>query len=256
MKLPGKTAIVTGGTYGIGNAIASLFVKEGAKVVIAGRDESKGRAALKVLGRESKHTIFVRADVSKSEDVKNLVEETARTFGRIDILVNNAGINPVGTALDTTEELWDRVMAINLKGPFLCCKYVIPYMIEAGGGSIVNLGSINSFMAFENEAAYTASKGGVLLFTRATALDFAGKNIRVNCICPGAIDTPLLQAIFKESPNPKEMEEAMKKRHPLKRMGAPEEIAKAALFLASDDSSFMTGAAIAVDGGILSGWPV
>ena len=256
MKLPGKTAIVTGGTYGIGNAIASLFVKEGAKVVIAGRDESKGRAALKVLGRESKHTIFVRADVSKSEDVKNLVEETARTFGRIDILVNNAGINPVGTALDTTEELWDRVMAINLKGPFLCCKYVIPYMIEAGGGSIVNLGSINSFMAFENEAAYTASKGGVLLFTRATALDFAGKNIRVNCICPGAIDTPLLQAIFKESPNPKKMEEAMKKRHPLKRMGAPEEIAKAALFLASDDSSFMTGAAIAVDGGILSGWPV
>ena len=255
MKLPGKTAIVTGGTYGIGNAIASLFVNEGAKVVIAGRDESKGRDALKVLRRESKHTIFVKADVSKSEDVKNLVEETVRTFGRIDILVNNAGINPVGTALDTTEELWDRVMAINLKGPFLCCKYVIPYMIEGGGGSIVNLGSINSFMAFENEAAYDASKGGVLLFTRATALDFAGKNIRVNCICPGAIDTPLLQAIFKESPNPKEMEEAMKKRHPLKRMGAPEEIAKAALFLASDDSSFMTGAAIAVDGGILAGWP-
>ena len=186
---------------------------------------------------------------------RKLVEETVQKFGRIDILVNNAGINPVGTVLDTTEEMWDRIMAINLKGPFLCCKHVIPHMIEAGGGSIVNIGSINSFMAFENEVAYDASKGGVLLFTKATALDFARKKIRVNCICPGAIDTPLLQAIFRESPNPREMEEAMVKRHPLKRMGSPEEIARTALFLASDDSSFMTGAAIAVDGGILAGWP-
>jgi NAD(P)-dependent dehydrogenase (short-subunit alcohol dehydrogenase family) len=255
MKLSGKAAIVTGGTYGIGNAIASLFAAEGADVAIAGRGEAEGKAALEALRRVSGHAIYVRADVSKDADVKRMVDEAAGRFGRIDILVNNAGINPVGTVLDTTEEMWDRIMAINLKGPFLCCKHVIPHMIEAGGGSIVNIGSINSFMAFENEVAYDASKGGVLLFTKATALDFARKKIRVNCICPGAIDTPLLQAIFRESPNPREMEEAMVKRHALKRMGSPEEIARAALFLASDDSSFMTGAAIAVDGGILAGWP-
>ena len=184
-----------------------------------------------------------------------MVDEAAGRFDRIDILVNNAGINPVGTVLDTTEEMWDRIMAINLKGPFLCCKHVIPHKIVAGGGSIVNIGSINSLLAFENEVAYDASKGGVLLFTKATVVNFARKKIRVNCICPGAIDTPLLQAIFRESPNPREMEEAMVKRHPLKRMGSPEKIARAALFLASDDSSFMTGTAIAVDGGILAGWP-
>jgi NAD(P)-dependent dehydrogenase (short-subunit alcohol dehydrogenase family) len=255
MKLSGKTAIVTGGTRGIGKAIASLFVGEGASVAVAGRDETRGKAAADSLGGKRERVIYVRADVSKADDVKYLVEETVRRFGRLDILVNNAGINPVGTALDTTEELWDLVMAVNLKGPFLCCKHAIPHMLRAGGGSIVNIGSINSFMAFENEAAYDASKGGILLFTRATALDFAGRNIRVNCICPGAVDTPLLRGIFAENPNPEEMKRDMIRRHPLKRMGAPEEIAKAALFLASDDSSFVTGAAISVDGGILAGWP-
>jgi NAD(P)-dependent dehydrogenase (short-subunit alcohol dehydrogenase family) len=196
MKLSGKTAVVTGGSYGIGYAVASLFVREGARVAIAGRDETKGKAALEALGGELENALYVRADVSRAEDVKNLVEETVGRFGRLDILVNNAGTNPVGTALDTTEEVWDRVMAVNLKGPFLCCKHAIPHMIRAGGGSIINIGSINSFMASENEAAYDASKGGVLLFTKATALDFARHNIRVNCICPGAVDTPLLRAIF------------------------------------------------------------
>jgi NAD(P)-dependent dehydrogenase (short-subunit alcohol dehydrogenase family) len=255
MKLAGKAAIVTGGTYGIGNAIAALFAGEGADVAMAGRGEVKGKAALEALRGAGGRVIFVKADVSKDVDVRRLVEETKEKFGRIDILVNNAGINPVGTVLDTTEETWDRIMAINLKGPFLCCKHVIPHMKEAGGGSIVNIGSINSLMASENEVAYDASKGGVLMFTKATALDFAREKIRVNCICPGAIDTPLLRAIFGESPDPGGMEAAMVKRYPLKRMGAPGDIAKAALFLASDDSSFMTGAAVAVDGGILAGWP-
>jgi 3-oxoacyl-[acyl-carrier protein] reductase len=166
---------VTGGTYGIGNAIAKLFAGEGADVAMAGRGEVKGKAALEALRGAGGRVIFVKADVSKDVDVRRLVEETKEKFGRIDILVNNAGINPVGTVLDTTEETWDRIMAINLKGPFLCCKHVIPHMKEAGGGSIVNIGSINSIMAFENEVAYDASKGGVLMFTKATALDFARK---------------------------------------------------------------------------------
>jgi NAD(P)-dependent dehydrogenase (short-subunit alcohol dehydrogenase family) len=255
MKLAGKVAIVTGGTIGIGAATASLFLEQGARVVISGRDEKRGKAALKELTVHGGEVSYVRADVSKSAEVQRMVNETVDSFGRIDVLVNNAGINPVGTVLDTEEEVWDQIMAINLKGPYLCSKYVIPHMLEVGGGSIINIGSINSFMAFENEVAYDASKGGVLMLTRATALDFAKKNIRVNCICPGAISTPLLETIFNESPNPEEMKQAMIGRHPLHRIGSPEEVARAILFLASDDSSFITGAALAVDGGILAGWP-
>jgi NAD(P)-dependent dehydrogenase (short-subunit alcohol dehydrogenase family) len=256
MKLTEKVSIITGGTSGIGYAIAQLFAQEGASVIVAGRDEKRGHAALEKLKEVSDRTIYVKADVSKSTDVRKLVDATVDRFGKeISILVNNAGINPVGTALDTTEEVWDQVLGINLKSIFLCCKYVIPYMLDSGGGSIINIGSINSFMAFKNEVAYTASKGGVLMFTKSTALDFADKDIRVNCICPGAIKTPMLQHVFNESPDPKEIEEAVIKRHPINRMGSPEEVATLALFLASDDSSFITGAAINVDGGILSGWP-
>lgn len=254
MKLSGKVAIITGGTTGIGRETALLFSKEGARVVVIGRDESRGKAALVVLRNEGSDAIYVKADVSKSSDVKRIVNESVKKYGKIDVLFNNAGINPLGTAVNTSEELWEQIIAINLTGVFLCSKYVIPHMLEAGGGSIINTGSINSFMAMENEAAYDASKGGVLMFTKATALDYAKKNIRVNCICPGAIKTPLLQWIFNEFPNPKEVEANMIKMYPINRLGRPEEVAKAALFLASDDSSFITGSVITVDGGILAGW--
>jgi NAD(P)-dependent dehydrogenase (short-subunit alcohol dehydrogenase family) len=251
MKLLGKVAIVTGGTSGIGKATAMLFAREGAKVVLVGRDETKGEAASDAITEDGGQAIFVKADVSKSLDVKSMVERAVQKYGQIDILFNNAGINPVGTSVDTPEEVWDSVMDINLKGVFLCSKYVIPHMLNRGGGSIINTGSINCFMAWENEVAYDASKGGVLMFTRATAMDFAKKRIRVNCICPGAIKTPLLQKIFDDSPG---LEESMKTKHPIGRLGSPEEVAKLALFLACDDSSFITGAAINVDGGIMAGW--
>lgn len=254
MKLSGKVAIITGGTTGIGKATALLFLREGAKVVIAGRDEAKGKAALEVLLEESKEVTYIKADVSKSFDVKRLINKTVKTYGKINILFNNAAINPLGSATETSEELWNEVIAINLTGVFLCSKYVIPYMIEAGGGSIVNTGSINSFMATKNEVAYHSSKGGVLMLTRATALDYANRNIRVNCICPGAIETPLLETLLNEFPNPEEIRAEMIKRHPVNRIGVPEEVANLALFLASDDSSFVTGTAIPVDGGILAGW--
>jgi NAD(P)-dependent dehydrogenase (short-subunit alcohol dehydrogenase family) len=255
MKLLGRSAIITGGTSGIGRATGLLFAREGAKVVLVGRDESKGKVSLEEIRKEGGEAVFVRADVSKSVEVKKIVERTIQAYGRIDILFNNAGVNPLGTAQSTSEKVWDDVIGINLTGIFLCCKYVIPYMLKQGGGVIINTGSVNSFMAWENEVAYDASKGGVLMFTKATALDFAKNNIRVNCICPGLIITPLVRKLWDELPDPKRAEEQMVKNHPMNRAGLPEEVAKVALFLASDDSSFVTGAAVPVDGGILAGWP-
>jgi NAD(P)-dependent dehydrogenase (short-subunit alcohol dehydrogenase family) len=252
MKLHEKCAIVTGGTSGIGKATALLFAREGAKVVLVGRDESRGRATASIIDKEGGQATFVKADVSRSSDVKKMVEETIQTYRRIDVLFNNAGVNPIGTAVDTPEEVWNYVISVNLTGAFLCCKYVLPHMLRQGGGVIINMGSVNSFMAFENEVAYDASKGGVLMLTKATALDFARRNIRVNCICPGIIKTPLVQKISDESGE--STIDAIRKKHPMNRLGLPEEVAKVALFLASDDSSFITGEAIAVDGGILAGW--
>ena len=253
MKLEGKVAIVTGATDGIGKAIALKFAKEGARIMMVGRDEAKGRAALEKV-REHGEATYFKADVSNSSQVKKLVDETIQKYGRIDILVNNAAIVSVGTVVNTSEEIWDQVIDINLKGVFLCCKYVIPYMQKKGGGAIVNIGSINSLMAMENEAVYDASKGGVLMLTRAIALDFAKSNIRANCICPGAIETAMLKTSLDGAPDPAKAREWITARHPVGHLGKPDEIAEAALFLASDASSFVTGTALPVDGGILAGW--
>jgi len=253
MKLAGKVALVTGGTDGIGRAIALTFVREGAKVVILGRDETKGRKALDELNAAGE-AAYMKADVSDSQQVKRIVDATIQKYGRIDILVNNAGICPAGDILTTSESTWDEIMGVNLKGVFLCSKYTIPHMQRNGGGAIVNIGSINSLMAMENEAAYDASKGGVLMLTKAMALDFAKSKIRVNCICPGAIETPMLKASLDTAKDPKAARDSLIQKHPLRRTGTPEEIAQAALFLASEDSSFITGATIPVDGGILAGW--
>ena len=253
MKLGGKVAIVTGATDGIGQATALAFVREGAKVILVGRDEVKGRAALAKVSKEGE-AVYFKADVSNSTQIKNLVTDAIKRHGRIDILVNNAGVVAAGTILDTTEETWDYLIDVNLKGVFLCCKYVIPHMQKQGGGVIVNVGSINSLMAMENEAAYDASKGGVLMLTKAIALDFAKSNIRANCICPGAVETAMLKTSLDAASDPNKAREWTIQRHPAHRMGTPEEIAEVAVFLASDSASFMTGAAIPVDGGILAGW--
>jgi len=253
MKLAGKVAVITGATDGIGKAIALTFAKEGAKVVMIGRDETKGKTALEEV-KKCGQAVFIKADVSDSSQVKRMIERAAQEFGRIDVLVNNAAVCPAGTVLSTSEETWDYVIDLNLKGVFLCSKYAIPYMQKNGGGAIVNVGSINSLMAMENEAAYDASKGGVLMLTKATALDFAKANIRVNCILPGAIETTMLRASLGTSPDPVKARQWITSKHPVGRVGEPREIAEVALFLASDSSSFVTGAAIPVDGGILAGW--
>jgi NAD(P)-dependent dehydrogenase (short-subunit alcohol dehydrogenase family) len=254
MQLEGKVAIITGATEGIGKAISLLFAKEGAKITMVGRDEAKGKAAFENV-RESGEAIYFKADVSNSAQVRDMVEETVRRYGHIDVLVNNAAISPVGNIVDTSEETWDYVIDVNLKGVFLCSKYVIPHMTKNGGGVIINIGSVNSFMAMQNEAVYDTSKGGVLMLTKAIALDFAKVNIRANCICPGAIETPSVRAWFDSTPDPRKMRESIAAKHPVGRIGKPEEVARVALFLATDSASFVTGAAIPVDGGLLSGWP-
>jgi meso-butanediol dehydrogenase/(S,S)-butanediol dehydrogenase/diacetyl reductase len=255
MKLQGRVAIVTGGNSGIGRATSLLFAREGAKVVVAARNSSKGEEVVREIKRANGEAVFVKTDVSKSEDVKRLVETTVSLFGRVDILFNNAALSPVGNVLTTSEQEWRDVIDTNINGTFLCTRYVLPHMLKQGGGAIVNTGSINSLMAMKDEAAYDASKGGVLMLTRATAMDFAKDKVRVNCICPGAIETPMLRDMLEKAPNPKEAEADLIRKHALGRAGTPDEVARVALFLASDDSSFITGAAIAVDGGMLGGWP-
>ena len=254
MKLQGKTAIITGATSGIGRSTALLFAKHGARIVVVGRDESRGAVTVDAIKKEGQEALFVRADVSKSQEVQRMVDEAIQAFGRINILFNNAGVGPFGTAVDTSEELWNYVIGVNLTGVFLCSKYVIPHMLRQGGGVIINMGSVNSLMALENEVAYDASKGGVLMLTKSTALDFAKENIRVNCICPGFIKTTLVEEIWAKSGNP-EIEQEIARKHPMNRIGLPDEVANLALFLASDESSFITGQAIAIDGGLLAGWP-
>ena len=253
LRLEGKVGIVTGATDGIGLAIAVAFAKEGAKVVMVGRSEEKGKTALDKV-RQHGEAVYFKADVSNSSQVDSLVEDTVRRYGRIDVLVNSAAVCPAGTILTIDEKTWDYIIDVNLKGVYLCCRRVIPFMEKQGGGAIVNIGSINSLMAMENEAVYDASKGGVLMLTKAIALDFAKSNIRANCICPGAIETNMLKESLNAAPDPIKAREWIVQRHPVRRTGTPEEVAEVALFLASDAASFMTGATIPVDGGILAGW--
>lgn len=254
MKLDGRVAIITGGNSGIGKATALLFAREGAKVVVAGRNAARGRAVVDEIKKSGGDAIFVRTDVAKTAQVKALVEKTVSRYDRVDVLFNNAALSPIGNVLTTPEKVWRAVIDTNINGTFLCTRYVLPHMLKQKGGVIINTGSINSLMAMKDEAAYDASKGGVLMLTRATALDFAKDNIRANCICPGAIETPMLRDLFGQAPNPKEAEAEMVRKHALGRIGTPEEVARVALFLASEDSSFVTGTAIAVDGGMLGGW--
>ena len=247
-RLEGKVAIITGAASGIGRATALLFSEEGAKVVVCDVDAERGVKVRDEIVERGGDAIFVRADVTKAEDVRRLVKETVKKYGRIDVLVNNAGIASIGTVLDVPEEEWDRVLAVNLKGPFLCSKYVVPEMIKAGGGVIVNVASVLGLVGSRGEAAYCASKGGLVALTRAMALDFAEHNIRVNCVCPGSVETPMREHVLAKKAK-KESRSTGEAEIPLGRVARPEEIARAILFLASDDSSYATGSILVVDGG-------
>jgi NAD(P)-dependent dehydrogenase (short-subunit alcohol dehydrogenase family) len=253
MRLEGKVAVITGAGSGIGRATARLFAREGARVVAADIDEAGGRATAEELASAGAEARFVRADVSRAADAGAMVHVAEEAFGRLDVLFNNAGISHArdDDAMTTEEEVWDLTMNVNLKGVFLGCKYGIPALRRAGGGSIINTASFVAFLgAATPQIAYTASKGGVLAMTRELAVIHARENIRVNALCPGPLRTELLMKYL-------DTEEKRRRRlvHiPMGRFGEAEEIARAALFLASDESSFVTGSAFMVDGGITAAY--
>ncbi len=249
MRLEKKVALITGGTSGIGEATALLFASEGAAVAITGRSEERGRKVVGEIEKSGGKGIFVLADVSSAADCRRAVEETARAFGRVDILFNNAGVFYAHDALDCTEEEWDLQLDINLKGAFLMSKYALSGMIARGGGVIINNSSGWGLVGGDKAVAYCASKGGLVLMTKATAIDHGRQGIRVNCMCPGDVDTPMLLRDAKMRGLNWKTYLAGCANRPMGRIGTAEEIAKAVLFLASDDSAFMTGATLVVDGG-------
>jgi NAD(P)-dependent dehydrogenase (short-subunit alcohol dehydrogenase family) len=249
MRLKDKVAIITGGTSGIGEATALLFGKEGAQVAVTGRNESRGAAVVARIRKLGSEAIFLRADVSLAKDCRRAVEETLRAFGKLDILFNNAGIFYPQTTIECSEKEWDEQIDINLKGTFLMSKFALPAMIARGHGVIINNSSGWGIVGGDRAVAYCASKGGVVLMTKAMAIDHGKQGIRVNCICPGDVETPMLPADAKMRGLKWKDYIAGCASRPLGRVGTAEEIAKAVLFLASDDSSFMTGAALVVDGG-------
>jgi NAD(P)-dependent dehydrogenase (short-subunit alcohol dehydrogenase family) len=249
MRLKHKVALITGATSGIGEATAILFAQEGAKVTITGRNEKRGHAVVERIVKEGGKAIFIRADVRKAEECRHAVKETLRAFDRLDILFNNAGVFYPHTTLDCTEEEWDLQMDVNLKGTFLMAKAALPGMVEQGRGVIINNSSGWGIAGGDAAVAYCASKGGVVLLTKAMAIDHGRQGIRVNCLCPGDVDTPMLPEDARRRGLKWEDYLAGCADRPLGRIGTADEIAKAALFLASDDSSFMTGAALVVDGG-------
>src|SRR5438128_9035814 len=249
MRLQDKVALITGGTSGIGEATAILFAKEGAKIDIICRNEERGNAGTEEITQNGAHAVFIPSDVRNSNDCQLAVDEILRAFGHIDILFNNAGVFYPHTTLDCSEEEWDEQIDINLKGTFLMSKAVLPHMIERRSGVIINNSSGWGIVGGDAAVAYCAANGGVVLLTKAMAIDHGPQGIRVNCICPGDVLTPMLPADAKLRELKWEEYLAGCSNRPLGRIGTVGEIAQAALFLASDDASFMTGATLVVDGG-------
>ena len=247
MKLANKVAIITGAGSGMGKTAAKLFAAEGAKIAAADITEGPVKETVAEITKAGGEALAIRADVSKAPDVKRMVDEAIAKFGTLDIIYNNAGIEGDSAFLSNmTEEQFDRVIAINLRGVFLGMKFALPHMMKARSGSIINTASIAALVAIKGSTAYAAAKAGVIAMTRVAALEYGRYNIRVNAICPGAIETPMAERVRGGvAPNPA----AIKRISLLERMARPEEIARVALFLASDDASFATGAPFIIDGG-------
>ncbi len=243
-RLDNKVAIVTGAGSGIGRETALLFAAEGARIVIADYAPEAGEATAEQIRASGGEAVFSLTDVTRAADVERMVKLATDKYGRLDILHNNAGIlGEVAFAGEVTEEDWDRVISVNLKSVFLCSKYAVRAMLEGGGGTIVNTASTMGIVGLPGNTAYSASKGGVIQFTKTMALEYAAQNIRVNCICAGWIDTPMNSKLDNNIVN------WILRETPMKRWGKPEEIARAALYLASDESAFVTGSTLVIDGG-------
>jgi len=246
-KFDGKVALVTGAGSGIGRASALAFAREGAKVIVADIVVSGGEETVQMIKKAGGKATFVKTDVSKATEVEALINNAIETYGRLDYAHNNAGIEgELAPTADCTEENWDRIISVNLKGAWLCLKYEIPQMVKQGGGAIVNTASIAGLVGYQSLPAYTASKFGVNGLTKVAALEYAKANIRINSVCPGVINTAMVDRLLASHP---ELEPALLAGTPVGRMGKPEEIAEAAVWLCSDAASFLTGHNMAVDGG-------
>ncbi|HJX07982.1 MAG TPA: SDR family NAD(P)-dependent oxidoreductase [Actinomycetota bacterium] len=254
MRLENRTALITGGTSGIGEATCLLFGEEGASVAVVGRNAERGKNVAKQITDAGGTAVFVQADVRKSAECRTAVDRTVETFGRLDILFNNAGTYYANDVLDCTEEEWDDQVETSLKGTFLMSKYALPHMIERGSGSIINCASGWGLVGGAKAVAYCAAKGGMVVMTKAMAIDHGPQGIRVNAVCPGDTDTPMEHEDARNQGLSWEAYvDQMAGTRPIARLATPEEIARAVLFLASDESSYITGAALPVDGGGVAG---
>jgi meso-butanediol dehydrogenase / (S,S)-butanediol dehydrogenase / diacetyl reductase len=250
MRLENKVCIITGAGSGIGRASALLFAQEGARLAIA---DKKAASAEKVAGecaRKGAQAITIEVDVANAAAVERMIARTLEKFGRLDVLVNNAGYGITGSVVETDPDAWDALIAVNVRGVFLCSKYAIPAMKRSGGGAIVNTASVVAAVGIANRAAYCASKGAVAALTRAIAVDHVADGIRCNAVAPGTIDTPYFDEILKKSADPQAVRKALAARQLLGRLGTPDEIAAGILFLASDESRFATGTILTIDGGM------
>ena len=249
-RLKNKIAIITGGGQGIGEAIAVKFSQEGAKVIIAELNSENGKRVANLINENYGLAKFIHTDVTKSESVKSMVDDTLNLFGSPDILVNNAGINVFNEPLNMSDEDWRKCFSVDLDGAWFGCKYVLPHMLEKKSGSIINLASVHAFQIIPNCFPYPVAKHGLLGMTRALAVDYASKGIKINAISPGYIYTQINKDIFESKSDPVAAKKEAEMHHPINRLGEVEEVANAALFIASDECNFMIGANIVIDGGI------
>jgi NAD(P)-dependent dehydrogenase (short-subunit alcohol dehydrogenase family) len=250
MDLSNKVAIVTGGAKGIGLASAECMLRLGAEVMIVDWSGDAASAAVKNLIALSKGVDFIVADISRAADAEKAIQATVDRFGGIDVLVNNAGIQTFGDPVTTTEEVWDRTMNVNLKGHWLMSKNAIPEMLKRGKGSIVNVSSVQGLASQKNVVAYSTSKHAMIGLTRSMAVDMASRNVRVNCVCPGTVNTPMIQSTIELDTDPEKLRRILDNMHPLGRIAQPSEIGEMIAFLAGDRASFMTGSIVVVDGGL------
>lgn len=251
MDLSNRVAIVTGGAKGIGLASAQCLIRLGADVMLVDWSGDAASAAVRSLSALSNAVDSVVADISKAADAETAVRATVDRFGGVDILVNNAGIQTFGDPLTTTEEVWDKTMNVNLKGHWLMSKYAIPEMLKRGKGSIVNVASVQGLASQRNVVAYSTSKHAMIGLTRSMAVDMASRHVRVNCVCPGTVNTPMIQGIIELDSDPERLRKILDRMHPLGRIAQPTEIGEVVAFLASDRASFMTGSIVVVDGGLI-----
>jgi NAD(P)-dependent dehydrogenase (short-subunit alcohol dehydrogenase family) len=250
MKLEQRVAVITGAGSGIGQAMARLFAGEGARIFAADVNESAAQETARMITEAGGACRTFAADVSRPDQVRAMIDAAISAFGRIDILCNNAGIGSTTDVVECEPDEWDRVMAVNVKSVYLGCKYAIPHMLAQGGGVIVNTASVAGMVGLPKRASYSASKGAVIALTRQVAVEYVEQGIRVNCLCPGTVDSPWVGRLLQQADDPVAARQALVARQPLGRLGTPDEIAAAALYLVSDDAAFITGTGLVIDGGL------